>query len=41
VSDRLADRQHAAHMTLERRAERIDSDEISLAMRRSDLGSSK
>ena len=39
--DRLADRQHAAHMTLERRAARIDGDEISLAMRRLDLGSTK
>ncbi|MDX6562974.1 MAG: flagellar protein FliJ [Gaiellales bacterium] len=36
--DRLEDRQRAVHRDLERRAERVDADEISLAMRRRHLG---
>ena len=36
--DRLEDRQRSAHQLLERRAERVDADEISLAMRRLHLG---
>ena len=36
--DRLAERQRAAHQSLERRADRIRSDEISLGMRRQHLG---
>jgi flagellar export protein FliJ len=36
--DRLADRQRAVHLGLERRADRIRSEEISLAMRREHLG---
>jgi flagellar export protein FliJ len=36
--DRLEDRQRAVHQKLERRAERVDADEISLAMRRRHLG---
>ena len=36
--DRLEDRQRSAHELLERRAARVDADEISLAMRRLHLG---
>ena len=36
--DRLEDRQRTAHELLQRRAARVDADEISLAMRRLHLG---